>query len=154
GAPFGLVLFVSHLVLRLGVVGYSIGAIVLLAVTFLLMRGWLRRFLPGTKNCQLSEEESRRIFKYSAWFSLSILLSQISMFVMYLLSGRPTGSDFAILSILCTSGVLISNHVVAIRYHTNPRQAIVGSLVAAALLLVAADQFSPLSLRVMGHFGL
>jgi hypothetical protein len=151
GLPFGVVLFVSHLALRLGVVGYSMAAMVLLVITFSFMRARFEALLK-VENCRTLHEKERRTFKYSAWFTLSVLLSQISMLVMYLLSGRPSGSAFVILTIVCTSAVLISNHVVAVQY-PHRRQSVAAALVAAALLLFAADQFSPLSLRVMGHFG-
>src|SRR5262249_40841319 len=100
-----------------------------------------------------TDEKKRRTFKYSAWFSLSVLLSQISMYFMYHLAGRPKGSDFIILTFLCTGGVLISNHVIAVHYHRYARQSVAASLIAAALLLFVADRFSPLSLRVMEYFG-
>jgi hypothetical protein len=75
------------------------------------------------------------------------------MLVIYLLSERPTGPPFVWLTLICTAGVLISNLVVAVRYHHYPRQAVTASLVAAALLLVAADQFSPLPFGIMSHYG-
>jgi hypothetical protein len=106
---------------------------------------------------EVSEDENlvgRQIFKYSFWFTLSVLLSQISMFLIYRLSGTPRQLYvFSVLTVMCTTGVLISNHVVAVRYRYSQRQAIVASLVAAALLLFTADRFSPLSVRLMSYYG-
>jgi hypothetical protein len=98
---------------------------------------------------------ARRTFKYSSWFTLSVFLSQVSMYVIYRLSGSiPISLRFIALTMLCTSGVWISNHVVAFYYHHSPRQAVVVSLVAAGLLLVTADNFSSLSVRLLNHFGI
>ena len=105
------------------------------------------------------DEKHKRIFKYASWFTLSVLLNQISMLVIYRLSGRPEAIYFFVLTVICATGVLISNHVVAIRYRQHPRQAVVASLVAAALLLFAADRLSSsagtpsLSEVVMSHYG-
>jgi hypothetical protein len=157
GVPFLLVLSASHIALLIGVLGYIVCAAVLLIVTFFLMRRRFESFLKRSSRPQTEtakDPAERRTFMYSAWFTLSVLLSQISMLVMYRLSGRPRGWLFIELTVICITGVLISNHVVAVRYHHSPRQAVAGTLVAAALLLFAADQFSPLSLRVMSHFGL
>jgi hypothetical protein len=98
-------------------------------------------------------EQRRHTFKYTFWFDLSIFLSQISMLFFYLLSGRPGNWVFWTTTIICTVGVLISNHIVAVHYRNGKRQAVVASLVIASLLLFTADQFSPLSVRVMGYFG-
>ena len=95
----------------------------------------------------------RRIFKYSVWFTFSVLLSQISMLVLYRLSGGPGGLDFIFLTVICTSAVLISNHVVALRYGHHPMQAVAASLVAAMVLLFVADQFSSLSEGIMSSYG-
>jgi hypothetical protein len=99
-------------------------------------------------------ERERRIFKYSFWFTLSVLLSQTSMLLLYRLSGTPKELwPFAVLTLLCTTGVLISNLVVAVRYRHYPRQAVAACLVAASLLLFAADSFSSLSEQIMGSYG-
>jgi len=99
-------------------------------------------------------EHNRRLFKCSFWFTLSVLLSQISMFLMYRLAGRPhSTSPFILLTLICTTGVFLSNNVVAVRFHQYPKQAVVSSLVAASLLLFAADRFSSLSERMMGFYG-
>ena len=99
------------------------------------------------------KEIARRTFKYSFWFTISGLLSQISMFLIYRLSKELAAADFATLTFVCILGVLTANHIVAVRYRHYPRQAVVASLVAAALLLFAADRFSPLSTRIMGYYG-
>ncbi|HMH44752.1 MAG TPA: hypothetical protein VK557_14775 [Pyrinomonadaceae bacterium] len=160
GLPFGAALFVSHIALKAGVLGYTLIALAVLAVTFFTMRERFRKLLnsekeptPNTETSTSNIETSRRAFKYAGWFTLSVLLNQISMFLMYRLSGQPSGTNFVILTATCTTGVLISNLVVATRHHRFPRQALVASIVAAALLLFTADRFSPLSLRVMGFFG-
>lgn len=54
---------------------------------------------------------------------------------------------------ICTSGVVLSNLIVALRYNQYPRQAVAASLVAAALLLVAADRFSSLSEGILAFYG-
>jgi len=81
-------------------------------------------------------------------------LNQISMYVIYWLSGRPAEwRIFIPLTVLCTTGVWITSHVVALRHRYYPRQAIVASLLAAGLLLFTADHFSSLSMKLMRRFG-
>lgn len=102
-----------------------------------------------------NEYKARQTFKYSFWFTLSVLLSQISMYVIYRLSDSPKEAvPFTALTLLCTSIVWISNHAVSAIYRNHPRQAVVAALVAAGLLLFTADNFSSLSMRLMNNFGL
>ena len=157
---------------------YGIIASVLLAMTFVFMRSSFTCLLSAdSSECKrslsklyrcilkillskdsrvregLDPELKRRIFKYSFWFTLSVLLSQISMLVLYRISGKPRGVSFIVLTVICIAGVSISNHVVAVRYVHHPRQAIAASLVSAVLLLFAADRFSPLSPGIMAYYG-
>ena len=102
------------------------------------------------------EERKRRIFKYTVWFAISVFLSQVSMLLLFLLSDKPTGpwlSSFFALTFICTTGVLLSNHIVALRYFHHPVQAVIATLGVALLLLGTADYFSSLSEQVMGSFG-
>jgi hypothetical protein len=156
GIPFAVVLLFSHIALLAGVLRYSLVALVLLGGVFFWMQRVFKKLLVTASIVPPLCEDllQRMVFKYACWFTLSVLLSQISMLIIYRLSGRPAGEKFVILTLICTLGVLISNHVVAARYRRHPRQAIVASLLAASLLLFAADRFSPLSLRVMGYFGI
>jgi len=95
------------------------------------------------------------VFKLSSAFTLSVFLNQISMYVIYRLSGSPSKlSTFVVLTILCTSGVWIAAHVVAVRHRSNARQAVVAALVVAGLLLFSADKFSSLSTKLMNHYGI
>jgi hypothetical protein len=180
GLPFLLLLLISHLLLLVGrAFEYWGWAAVLLLATFWIMRlrfeaillkekkskahatnkpkpvkGWylkrIRKFLRPRRKFM-----SRQTFKCSFWFTLSVLLSQLSMYVIYRLSGsvrEPT--RFMALTVLCTAGVWISNHVVAFWYHRYPRQAVVTAFVAAGLLLFTADNFSSLSVRLMNRYGI
>jgi hypothetical protein len=180
GIPFGLTLLISHLALFLGVAWYAIVAVVLLVVTFFFMRCsftcltepssklacekslqdlykcTFKLLKPRKSKVRRGQDEGpkkRRLFKYAFWFTLSVLLNQISMLVIYRLSGSPTGWRFAGLTVICTFGVWLSNHVVAVRYHHHPGQAILASLMAASLLLFSADRFSSLSERIMTFYG-
>ena len=97
----------------------------------------------------------RHGFKLSSAFTLSVLLNQISMYVIYRLSGSPPKSwTFVTLTLLCTGGVWIAGHVVALRHRDHARQAVLASIVAAVLLLFAADNFSSLSVKLMNYFGI
>ncbi|HKR32564.1 MAG TPA: hypothetical protein VJT08_18935, partial [Terriglobales bacterium] len=97
----------------------------------------------------------RQIVKYSSWFTLSVLLNQISMYLIYRLADRPPDStDFFILTVMCSAGVWISTHTVAACHRNYPRQAVIASLVAAGLLLFTADNFSSLSMKLMSHYGI
>jgi len=178
GKPFVLLLLISHAMLLVGrAYIYWLLALLLLLGTFLLMRLYFERLLRNDRSKAKAQKSrvgrisrkkkiwrslrprrvfmARHTFKYSFWFTLSVLLSQVSMFVIYRLSGSVQISRrFFALTVLCTGVVLVSNHVVAFRHHDYPRQAVVASLVAAGLLLFTADNFSSLSVRLMNHYGM
>jgi hypothetical protein len=125
--------------------------ILLILVTF-----WIKHNLDDLLKDEkdLDDEKSRRLFKYIAWFLISIVLSQFSMLLIYLFSGRPTGIAFWITTIFCTLGVFISNHFVAIHYEKSRVQSVLVSVVIATLLLFIADRNSTLSVQVLAFFGL
>jgi len=160
GVPFVVVVCVNHLVLLLAeevredylLYVYGIACLILLAlVTF-----WIKHNLEKLiKNKNLgTKEKGPRLFKYIVWFLVSIIVSQVSMLLVYLFSGRPTGWAFWITTFFCTLGVLISNHFVAIHYEKSRLQSVLVSLVIAALLLFIADRNSTLSVQVLAFFGL
>jgi len=104
---------------------------------------------------KISSDLQRHVFKLAAAFTLSVLLNQISMYLIYWLAGRPSApKTFIPLLIICTAGVWITCHVVAFRHRDYPRQAVAASLVAVGLLLFTADNFSWLSVKLMNHFGI
>jgi hypothetical protein len=107
----------------------------------------------GRGKKQRKKEYVNRICKYIFWFDLSVLLSQIAVLVIYYISAQPKGWPYVKITFVCIFVVLISNHIVAVLYWKRPRQAIVVSLVASLLLLVAADRFTPLTERIMALYG-
>ena len=163
GLPFLIGLLVSHAALIAGDLGYVVISVAVLAGMFLVMRSIFMQMMcsPKIALCLIGRDKNereelvgRQVFKYTAWFTLSVLLSQVSMYLNYRLAGKPRELVvFAILTLLCTSVVLISNHVVAVRYEQYRGQAVVAAVVAAALLLFMADRFSPLSVQLMSYFG-
>lgn len=182
GLPFLLVLLLSHVALLFGRVKYWLIAGILLVLTFYVMRSFLEHRLSVVSGQAASKftvqellspvwsnlkndvlgvigraeitESERHEFKLAAAFTLSVFLNQISMYVVYWLSGSPaTRWTFLILMLLCIAAVWIACHVVALRHQHYPRQAIVASLVTAGLLLFTADNFSRLSVRLMNNFG-
>jgi hypothetical protein len=165
GVPFLFVLLLSHIALLAGKVWYWLIAVALLGLTFFVMRSRLKSRLLSLHSADKTSESSqikdksktvaRHVFKLASLFTLSVLLNQISMYVIYWLSGNPVISwTFVILTLLCTTGVSIASHVVALRHRDYPRQAVAASLVAAGLLLFTADNFSSLSVKLMNHFGI
>jgi len=143
GLPFLAALLLSHVALLAGKKWYWFFAGLILLAMFLRMRKLF------------STKPSQQVFKVSFWFTLSVFLNQISMYVIYWLSGRPAEwRIFIPLTMLCTTGVWITNHIVALRHRYYPRQAIVAALLAAGLLLFTADHFSSLSMKLMKRFGL
>ena len=178
GVPYAGILLLSHVMLLLpSAFYYWLSAAGVLLLTFLLMRLRFERVMrednedselngPQPDNGQAGKVvrellkprrqfNSRQTFKFAFWFTLSVLLSQISMFVIYRMSGSMGRSwNFVYLTLLCTAGVCISNHVVALRHHLYPRQGVLAALVAAGVLLVAADSFSSLSVRLMNRYGI
>ena len=142
GLPFFAGLLLSHVALLAGKKWYWFFAGVILVAMFMTMR------------IVFKSRPSQQQFKISFWFTLSVFLNQISMYVIYWLSGRPADwRIFIPLTMMCTTGVWITNHVVALRHRQFPRQAIVAALLAAGLLLFTADHFSSLSLKLMKRFG-
>lgn len=110
---------------------------------------------PVTPEKNLNTREAKlRVFKYVAWFALSIVLGQISMVLIYLLSGRPELWPFFLTTIACSIGVLVSNHFVAIHYHRSPLQSITAALVTASLFLLVADRNESFSAQVMSFYGI
>ena len=162
GLPFLLVLLVSHLFLLTGKEAYWILAALALAATFWRMRTTFNEMVK--KTC--GGDTAAHAFKYAAWFTLSVFLSQVTMYVIYWLSGSPGArfwqdaketphlGVFAILTLLCTAGVWLSNHAVVVLHRQHPRGAILAALLAAGLLLFTADHFSKLSVKLMNHYGL
>lgn len=157
GLPFGVVIFANHIVLIASehwenslLYVYGITCVILLVP----MGFWMKHNLEKLLDSNLGEERGRRLFKYIAWFLVSIIVSQFSMLLIYLFSGRPTGKAFWITTIFCTLGVFISNHFVAIHYEKSRVQSVLVSFVIAALLLFIADRNSTLSVQVLAFFGL
>jgi hypothetical protein len=180
GWPFLLLLLISHVLLPVGrAFVYWMLVAVLLLVTFWLIRihfefillraitlkakrltvpfwrkNWTRKRIWKRLNPH-RRFRSRQTFKCAFWFTLSVLLSQLSMYVIYRLCGSlPFSLRFWALTGLCTAGVWISNHVVAFWHHRYPRQAVLTSLVAAGLLLFTADNFSSLSVNLLNRYGI
>jgi len=161
GLPFLVLLLLSHLFLLAGKRPFWLAAAGILGVTF----WWMRRgFSERVKNT-CNDKTGAHSFKYAAWFTLSVLLSQITMYVIYWLSDAPGMTFwqtwnpqnlefFAVLTILCTTGVWLSNHAVAVLHRQHPWGAIGAALLAAGLLLFTADHFSKLSMKLMNHYGL
>jgi len=161
GAPFAVALLASHLCLRFSkpdikpVGFYWLFAALILVRTFFYIRGEFKRWLIREK-CPKEKRETlnRQIFRYSIWFTISVLLNQISMYVIYLLADRTSGlGSFLILTGICTAGVWISTNVVAVRHRYYPRQAFVAAMVMAMVLLFWVDRFSDLSMKLMGRYG-
>lgn len=176
GLPFWIVLLASHLTLlafpwimtaealkdeRL-LWTYAAVSLILLLVVSLYMKARFNTLLKIAKkveeqknaNTESEQEGQRREFKYLAWFGLSVLLGQISMILIYLVSGRQTGVPFLITTIACALGVLISNHFVAIHYRASHVQSIIAALVTTVLILVVTERNENLSLKVGAFFGM
>jgi hypothetical protein len=159
GLPFGAVIFLNHIVLVVAeerwneslLYVYGITSAILLVPMGFLINHILKKLLKN--NCPAAEKR-QRLFKYIVWFLVSIIVSQVSMLLIYLFSGRPTGKAFWITTIFCTLGVFISNHFVAIHFEKSRMQSILVSLVIAVLLLFIADRNSTLSVQVLAFFGL
>jgi hypothetical protein len=173
GLPFMKFLLLSHVVLLAGKGLYWLFAAGILVLTFKRMREKFTTVLRKKKTCKDSEIAAHS-FKYASWFTLSVFLSQITMYVIYWLSDTPGALSwnidapgviswqtdarglgiFAVLTMLCTTGVWLSNHAVAVLHQKHARGAIVAALLAAGLLLFTADHFSKLSVKLMNHYGI
>ena len=162
GIPFFLALLDSHLLLRISNMSkdsridfYWVFALLLVVLVFFAMRGIFLFLLKPNKDTAEGRITNRQIFKYCTWFAISVLLNQISMYVIYRLADRTPGrSAFLVLTVLCTFLVWGSTHVVAVRHLYYPRQALVAALMTAVVLLAVADQFSDLSMKLMSRYGI
>jgi hypothetical protein len=148
GLPFLVVLVISHWCLQYDF--YWAFAALILVATFVGMQLLFRwRLKP------LDQTTTKQIIKYSSWFTLSVFLNQISMYVIYILANRTSvGKDFLVLTAMCTTSVWISAHVVAVRHRYSQWQALVFALVAAVVLLATADRFNNLSMKLMNRYGI
>ena len=161
GIPFAVVLLASHLCLRFSnpeikpIGFYWVFAVLILVWTFFYMKGEFRRRLMSEEYPEHKKKTlGRQIFRYSIWFTISVLLNQIAMYVIYILADRTSRlSHFYILTGICTAGVWLSTNVVAMRHRYYPRQALVAALVMAVVLLFAVDRFSDLSMKLMSRYG-
>ena len=163
GIPFGVALLISHVGLRASgtpviklIDLYLVVAALVLAGTFVYI--WVKfNHQLRLKQCPKEEQEtlSRQVFRYSLWFTFSVLLNQLSMYVIYRLADRtPNTDDFLILTGWCTTCVWVSTHVVATRHRYYPRQALLAALAASLVLLFMADRFSSLSMKLMSRYGI
>jgi len=164
GVPFLILLLLSHVFLLTGKLSSWLFNAAILVLTFRWMRKRFRNLLLEKQTCRDSQIEAHS-FKYAAWFTLSVFLSQITMYVIYWLSGTPgvipweAGEArnlgiFFVLTLLCTAGVWLSNHAVAVLHQKHPRGAMAAALLAAGLLLFTADHFSKLSVKLMNYYGM
>jgi hypothetical protein len=171
GLPFLVCIIISHVALYWGIWPYVVTTIILqlfasvyatLMFSHLLdlRKAYLERVgevvVEGSARASVDDERWERVarlFKYVFWFDLSVLLSQVATLLIYYLADRPCGGPYIKISAVCIIVVLISNHVVAVRFWENHRQAIGASLAASLLLLVAADHFTHLPEKIMGLYG-
>ena len=129
---------------------YWVTAAAISVLTFFVMRRIFRSVLPTP-----DKTTTRQIFKYSSWFTLSVILNQISMYVFYILANRLTNRyEFLVLAGMCVSSVWISTHVVAAGHRHYPRQTLVFALVAAVVLVAIGDRFNHLSMNLMNSYGI
>jgi heme/copper-type cytochrome/quinol oxidase subunit 4 len=156
GSPFLFCLVVSHIILPLAVpISFPWGPLLYVSVTIITL-AISSRYVWNRFPCLLHEVEERksRLWKYIFWFDLSVLLSQIATLLLYYISIPLTTLSYIAISVVCICVVSITNHVVAVRFWENPRQAIGASIVASLLLLVAANYFTNLPEKIMGLYGL
>ena len=91
---------------------------------------------------------------FSFWFNLSIIISFVSIYFIYQLANKPRPPDYYILAFWCTLIVLSSNFAVAVQFIKYPARALATSLVAAALMLLVANQESTsLATQLMSKYG-
>jgi hypothetical protein len=171
GLPFLVCIIISHVALYWGIRPYvgttiilqlfaSVYATLMFSHLLDLRKARMERggevVVEGGERASVGDERwerAARLCKYVFWFDLSVLLSQIATLLIYYLSDRPCGWPYIKISAVCITVVLISNHVVAVRFWENHRQAIGASLAASLLLLVAADHFTHLPEKIMDLYG-
>jgi hypothetical protein len=153
GLPFAIVFFLAHIFLPLNMP--ILGVNIYFWVTPLLLIS-SSIYVSRNLESQVREPNGRRsrMAKYGFWFAVSVILSQTALFLIYQLASNPKRWDYIILTLICTTGVLVSNHAVALRYTRHPMQGVMASVVAAFLLLFAADRYTSLSAKLMALYGI
>ena len=96
----------------------------------------------------------QRSGKYMLWFGLSVTLNFLALLFIYLLAGWESKWKYMKLSLICTTTVLVSNHIVAARWAQNRRTAVLVSIIATLLLLVFTDQYVSLTGKIMAGYGI
>ncbi|MBV9957954.1 MAG: hypothetical protein JO360_06005, partial [Acidobacteria bacterium] len=99
GIPFGLSLLISHVILPYGIWPYVGATIILLACVSVYIRFKFSQFLVkrgkeqpiGRGKKQRQRECTNRLWKYVFWFDLSVLLSQVSLLLIYYITSEPRG---------------------------------------------------------------
>jgi|GEM_PF-913981 len=160
GLPFGFVLLLSHFGLLKSATFYVGTALMLLGLSSIFMYVRFKSLVQknrgatgdGTVSAD-SKVDSKRIMKHTFWFGLTVFLGQTAILITFVLSGRPSGSDFWILTAICSSSVFISNLVVTMLHTHHPRQAVLSSAISALLLLAVANQYSSLPKGIMSLYG-
>jgi len=132
GIPFAICLIVFHLALLGGLATYIIISAILI---FELVN-------------------PQRSGKYMLWFGLSVTLNFLALLFIYLLAGWESKWKYMKLSLICTTTVLVSNHIVAARWAQNRRTAVLVSIIATLLLLVFTDQYVSLTGKIMAGYGI
>lgn len=171
GIPFWVALMLNHVALivfpyfmseeslegeRLLVAYSIISLFTLVGVSFFIVGNFYKLLQLANSAAEQvldPKEESQRVFRYVAWFALSVVLGQVAMIFIYLFSRRPTGTPFILTTIACGLGALVSNHLVALHYHFSRLQSVIAALVTACLLLVVADHNESFSSRVLSFYG-
>jgi hypothetical protein len=152
GLISGVLLLFYQPFLLLGQATYLKAAPVFFIASLLIIWIFTRRYPPNPYGTPIKLSGSR-LFKYAFWFVISVILSQASMLLTYYLAGTPTKASYYHLTVFCTSIVIVSNHIVAARYCHHRKQAMLASLVAAFLILCAADHYTSLSQKIMAFYG-
>jgi len=151
GAPFGIVLIVTHLIPPTWPWPYALSILIALVVGSLWIVAWQRQRLGGGQSD--GERADGDLFKYVFWFDLSLLLSQTAVFILYQITDRPGVSDRLLMAAPCILIIMFSNLVAAMLCQKQRRRAVVASLVAALLLLIVANRLHSLPRQLMTHFG-
>ena len=163
GFPFLVSIILAHLLLYFESlrdksctpVYMLVGSFVLLVVSFFWIRFWFRKkLLEGpSKPSQNGKEfpSASRLFKYAFWFDVSLV---VSFTAMYLIFKIAESENYIFLTISCVLIVFLSNCAVAVLYSKYSARAIAVSVIAATLMLFAADSSSSLTTKLMAAYGL
>jgi hypothetical protein len=153
--PFAILMGAVHVVAPWGLTAVALTAAGVLAILTWYSHREFSKDLRRTAIRHTDAMKNSLLLKYVATVDVAALLSVASLLLIYRIVDPNRTS--ALLLMICTGVVVISNSLVAVQFRHKPGRAIVTGILAAFVLLtsgeVLSDGRAALSTRLMEKFG-